>query len=78
MDEDILHELDDVHIGTKMRGYDPTEVDALLERAGRVLADLRASGYVPELAVDDDPRNAEMYRSEGVPVVYVHSGYYDL
>ena len=42
------------------------------------LADLRASGYVPELAVDDDPRNAEMYRSEGVPVVYVHSGYYDL
>ena len=42
------------------------------------LADLRASGYVPELAVDDDPRNAEMYRSEGVLVVYVHSGYYDL
>lgn len=42
------------------------------------LADLRATGHVPELAVDDDPRNAEMYRSEGVPVVYVHSGYYDL
>ena len=42
------------------------------------LADLRATGHVPELALDDDPRNAEMYRSEGVPVVYVHSGYYDL
>ncbi len=42
------------------------------------LVDLRATGHVPELAVDDDPRNAEMYRSEGVPVVYVHSGYYDL
>jgi hypothetical protein len=29
------------------------------------------------LAVDDDPRNAEVYWSEGVPTVYVHSGYYD-
>ena len=27
--------------------------------------------------VDDDPRNLVMYRSEGVPTVYVHSGYYD-
>jgi len=41
------------------------------------LADLRATGHEPVLAVDDDPRNAEMYRSEGVPTVYVHSGYYD-
>tara|TARA_B100000029_G_scaffold54035_1_gene49077 strand:+ start:807 stop:1259 length:453 start_codon:yes stop_codon:yes gene_type:complete len=42
------------------------------------LADLRATCHIPELALDDDPRNAEMYRSEGVPVVYFHSGYYDL
>ncbi len=42
------------------------------------VADLRATGHEPALAIDDDPRNAEMYRSEGVPVVYVHSGYYDL
>jgi len=41
--DDLLHELEDGQFGTKMRGYDPTEVDALLERAGRVLADLRAS-----------------------------------
>ena len=41
------------------------------------LTDLRATGHEPALAVDDDPRNAEMYWSEGVPVVYVHSGYYD-
>ena len=38
---------------------------------------LRADGYEPVLAVDDDPRNLVMYRSEGVPTVYVHSGYYD-
>ncbi len=42
------------------------------------VADLRATGYEPILAIEDDPRNAEMYRAEGVPVVYVHSGYYDL
>ena len=43
MDEDILHELDDVHIGTKMRGYDPVEVDDLLDRARREIQDLRAT-----------------------------------
>ena len=43
MDEDILHELDDVHIGTKMRGYDPVEVDDLLDRARREIHDLRAT-----------------------------------
>jgi uncharacterized HAD superfamily protein len=42
------------------------------------VVDLRATGHEPALAVDDDPRNAEMYRSEGIPVVYIHSGYYDL
>ena len=42
-----------------------------------LLADLRADGYEPVLAVDDDPRNLAMYRSEGVPTVYLHSGYYD-
>ena len=42
-----------------------------------LLADLRADGYEPVLAVDDDPRNLVMYRCEGVPTVYLHSGYYD-
>lgn len=42
-----------------------------------ILAELRADGYEPALAVDDDPRNLAMYRSEGVPTVYLHSGYYD-
>ena len=41
MDADILHELDDVHFGTKMRGYDPVEVDDLLDRARREIEDLR-------------------------------------
>ncbi len=42
-----------------------------------ILAGLRADGYEPVLAVDDDPRNLAMYRFEGVPTVYLHSGYYD-
>jgi hypothetical protein len=41
------------------------------------VADLRAYGFEPELAIEDDRRNVEMFRSLGVPCVYFHSGYYD-
>ena len=40
--DDLLHELEDGQFGTKMRGYDPSEVDSLLERASRTLVDLRS------------------------------------
>ena len=30
-----------------------------------------------DLAFEDDRRNLEMFRAEGVPCVYIHSGYYD-
>ncbi len=43
MDENLLHDLDQVQFGTRMRGYDPTEVDALLERARREVDDLRTA-----------------------------------
>jgi hypothetical protein len=39
--------------------------------------DLRAHGFDLKLAFEDDRRNLEMFRSEGVPCVYIHSGYYD-
>ncbi len=39
----LVHELDDVQFSTKMRGYDPTEVDALLDRARRAIEELRSS-----------------------------------
>ena len=38
---------------------------------------LRLAGYQIELAIDDDPRVVDMYRSEGVFALYRHSGYYD-
>jgi phosphoglycolate phosphatase-like HAD superfamily hydrolase len=41
------------------------------------VAELRAYGMQLELAFEDDRRNLEMFRAEGVPCVYVHSGYYD-
>ncbi len=38
---------------------------------------LRESGFDLRLAFEDDRRNLEMFRAEGVPCVYIHSGYYD-
>jgi phosphoglycolate phosphatase-like HAD superfamily hydrolase len=39
--------------------------------------DLRQFGFELKLAFEDDRRNLEMFRAEGVPCVYIHSGYYD-
>jgi phosphoglycolate phosphatase-like HAD superfamily hydrolase len=38
--------------------------------------ELRQTGWDIQLAFEDDPRNLEMFRSEGIPTVYIHSGYY--
>lgn len=38
---------------------------------------LRRFGFDLRLAFEDDRRNLEMFRAEGVPCVYIHSGYYD-
>lgn len=43
----------------------------------RSVGELRAYGMQLELAFEDDRRNLEMFRAEGVPCLYVHSGYYD-
>ena len=37
---------------------------------------LRGVGFDLRLAIDDDPRNATMFEQEGIPCLYVHSGYY--
>ncbi len=41
------------------------------------VADLRAHGIEPVLAFEDDPRNRDMFHAEGIPCIYIHSGYYD-
>ena len=41
------------------------------------VAELRQYGFGLLLAFEDDRRNLEMFRGEGIPCVYIHSGYYD-
>ena len=41
------------------------------------VADLRRYGFDLRLAFEDDRRNLEMFRAEGVPCLYIHSGYFD-
>jgi len=39
--------------------------------------ELRERGFEIKVSFEDDLRNIEMFKSEGVPCVYIHSGYYD-
>ena len=41
------------------------------------ISDFRRYGFDLRLAFEDDPRNRDMFRDEGVPCVYIHSGYFD-
>ena len=41
------------------------------------LKDIRARRLDLKLCLEDDARNVEMFRAEGVPCLYIHSGYYD-
>jgi hypothetical protein len=41
------------------------------------VGDLRRYGFELRLAIEDDRRNVEMFRAQGVPCIYFHSGYYD-
>jgi hypothetical protein len=43
----------------------------------QTITDLRERGYEVRLAFEDDLRNQEMFRAEGVPCIYLHSGYYE-
>jgi len=39
--------------------------------------ELQAAGLDLRLAFEDDRRNVEVFHAEGVPCVYIHSGYYE-
>ena len=38
--------------------------------------ELRRFGFDLRLAFEDDRRNVDMFHAEGVPCIYIHSGYY--
>jgi phosphoglycolate phosphatase-like HAD superfamily hydrolase len=43
----------------------------------RTVQELRGRGFDLRLAFEDDPRNVDMFHGEGVPCIYIHSGYYE-
>ena len=43
----------------------------------RTVEELRAKGFDLRLAFEDDRRNYLMFHQEGIPCIYIHSGYYD-
>ena len=58
-----------------MRDYG--DYTAAREFKRSTVTDLRRFGFDLRLAFEDDRRNLEMFRREGIPCVYIHSGYYD-
>jgi hypothetical protein len=56
---------------------DAGDYDAARFFKRRTIRELRDLGWDPQLAFEDDRRNVEVFRREGVPCVYIHSGYYD-
>ncbi len=43
----------------------------------RSVHELRRAGFDLQLSFEDDRRNVAMFHEEGIPCVYIHSGYYD-
>jgi hypothetical protein len=41
------------------------------------VSELRSEGFDLRLAIDDDRRNVDMFHAEGIPCIYLHSGYYE-
>lgn len=52
------------------------DYSAALEFKRRTVGELRACGYDLKLAFEDDQRNRDMFSAEGVPCLYIYSGYY--
>jgi len=58
-----------------MRDYGDYVMSSQFKRG--TVDELRAYGFDLRLAFEDDRRNVDMFRGEGIPCVYIHSGYYD-
>lgn len=56
---------------------DRGDYTAAREFKRHTIGDFRRYGFDLRLSFEDDPRNRDMFRAEGVPCVYIHSGYFD-
>jgi hypothetical protein len=54
------------------RDFEPS-----VEFKRRTTRALKDAGFDLRLAFEDDRRNVDMFHEEGVPCVYLHSGYYE-
>jgi hypothetical protein len=59
-----------------MRDYGDYEASRVFKQ--RSVGELRRYGFDLLLAFEDDVRNVDMFHAEGIPCIYIHSGYYDL
>ncbi len=53
------------------------DYSAAREFKRETIKELRDRGFDLRLGLEDDPRNREMFRDQGLPCIYIHSGYYD-
>lgn len=53
------------------------DYSAAREFKRQTVGELRDHGFDLRLALEDDPRNREMFHDEGLPCIYIHSGYYE-
>ena len=58
-----------------MRPWGDFEVSRDFKRLS--VEEFRRYGFDLRLAIEDDRRNVEMFRAEGIPCIDFHSGYYD-
>jgi len=56
---------------------DVGDYEAARDFKRRSVKELRGLGFDLRLSFEDDRRNVAMFHGEGVPCVYIHSGYYD-
>jgi phosphoglycolate phosphatase-like HAD superfamily hydrolase len=58
-----------------MRDYGDYQAATHFKR--RSVAELRDQGFDLRLAFEDDRRNVAMFHQQGIPCVYIHSGYFE-
>jgi hypothetical protein len=56
---------------------DRGDYGAAREFKRRSVRELKGAGFELMVSFEDDRRNVAMFHEEGVPTVYIHSGYYD-
>jgi hypothetical protein len=56
---------------------DNGDYEAATQFKRRVVGELRSFGFDLRLAFEDDRRNVAMFHQQGVPCVYIHSGYFE-